>query len=99
MFFLAEPRIAQVDIRNRYKRSHGKRKNRNLKCRNRHCLTFSDLGIILKQSGRLIALFRFITLSISSLRNLDIEAIRFYDRAHRFYDATVLTRCYTQHAL
>ena len=24
---------------------------------------------------------------------------KFYDRAHRFYDAAILTRCYTQHAL
>ena len=34
------------------------------------------------------------TLSIYSLRNLDIE-----DRAHRFYDAALLTWCYIQHAL
>ena len=40
-----------------------------------------------------------ITLSISSLCNLDIEANKFYDRAHRLYDAAILTRCYTQHAL
>ena len=42
---------------------------------------------------------RLITLSISSLRNLDIEANKFYDRAHRLYDAELLTQCYTQHAL
>ena len=48
-----------------------------------------------------MALSRLVTLSISSLRNLDIEANKFYDRAHRLYDAKVLllTRCYTQHAL
>ena len=40
-----------------------------------------------------------LTLSISSLRNLDIEANKFYDRAHRLYDAAILTLCYTQHAL
>ena len=34
-----------------------------------------------------MALSRLVTLSISSLRNLDIEANKFYDRAHRFYDA------------
>ena len=33
------------------------------------------------------------------LRNLDTEANKFYDRAHRLYDAAILTRCYTQHAL
>ena len=46
-----------------------------------------------------MALSRLVTLSISSLRNLDIEANKFYDRAHRLYDAALLTRCYTQHAL
>ena len=46
-----------------------------------------------------MALSRLVTLSISSLRNLDIEANKFYDKAHRFYDAAILTRCYTQHAL
>ena len=46
-----------------------------------------------------MALSRLVTLSISSLRNLDIEANKFYDRTHRLYDAAILTRCYTQHAL
>ena len=45
-----------------------------------------------------MALSRLVTLSISSLCNLDIEANKFYDRAHRLYDAAILTRCYTQHA-
>ena len=30
---------------------------------------------------------------------MDIEANKFYDRVHRLYDAALLTRCYTQHAL
>ena len=46
-----------------------------------------------------MALSRLVTLSISSLRNLDIEAYKYYDRAHRIYDAALLIRCYTQHAL
>ena len=46
-----------------------------------------------------MALSRLVTLSISSLRNLDIEANKFYDRAYRLYDAAILTWCYTQHAL
>ena len=40
-----------------------------------------------------MALSRLVTLSISSLRNLDIEANKFYDRAHRLCDAAILTRC------
>ena len=46
-----------------------------------------------------MALSRLATLSISSLRNLDIEANKFYERAHKLYNAAILTRCYTQHAL
>ena len=32
-------------------------------------------------------------------RTMDTEANRFYDRNHQMYDAALLTRCYTQHAL
>ena len=45
-----------------------------------------------------MALSRLVTHSIASLRNLDIEANILYDRAHRLYDAALLTCCYTQHA-
>ena len=46
-----------------------------------------------------MALSRLVTLFISSLRNLDIEANKFYDRAPQLYDGALLTRCNTQHAL
>ena len=36
--------------------------------------------------------------SISSLRKLDDEANKFYDRKQNLYEAVLLTRCYTQHA-
>ena len=39
------------------------------------------------------------SLPIAVLRSLDKEANRFYDRNHQMYDAALLTRCYTQHAL
>ena len=39
------------------------------------------------------------SLPISVLRSLDTEADKFYDRTNRLYDAALLTRCYTQHAL
>ena len=88
-----------LDIRKRNNRSHGKRKNGNLKRKNKHVLTLSELSIIFKHSGRHMTHSRLVTLSTSSLRNLDIEANKFYGRAHRLYDAALLTRCYTQHAL
>ena len=39
------------------------------------------------------------SLPISVLRTLNIEANKFYDRKDQLYDAALLTRCYTQHAL
>ena len=63
-----------LDIHKCNKRSHGKRKNGNSKRKHKHVLTLSDLSITLKHSGRNMALLRLITLSISSLHNLDIEA-------------------------
>ena len=42
-----------------------------------------------------MALSLLVTLSISSLRNLDIEANELYYRAHRLYDAALLTQCNT----
>ena len=44
-------------------------------------------------------LSKLASLSISSLRNLDDDANKFYDRKHNLYEAALLTRCYTQHAL
>ena len=74
-------------------------KNGNLKRKNKHVLILSELSIILKHSSRHMALSCLVALSISSLRNLNIEANKFYDRAHRLYDRVFLTQCYTQHAL
>ena len=39
------------------------------------------------------------SIPISVLRILDTEANKFYDRNHQLYDAALVTRCYTQHAL
>ena len=44
-------------------------------------------------------LSKLASLSISSLRKLDDEANKFYDRKHDLYEVALLTRCYTQHAL
>ena len=44
-------------------------------------------------------LSKLASLSVSSLRKLDDEANKFYDRKHELYEAALLTRCYTQHAL
>ena len=44
-------------------------------------------------------LSKLASLSISSLLKLDDETNKFYDRKHDLYEAALLTRCYTQHAL
>ena len=38
-------------------------------------------------------------MSFSSLRKLDDEANKFYDRQYDLHEAALLTRCHTQHAL
>ena len=85
-----------LDIKKRNKRSHGKRKNGNFK--RKHKNLFFYLNILLN-SGRHQMLSKLASLSISSLRKLDDKANKFYDRKHDFYEAPLLTRCYTQHAL
>ena len=44
-------------------------------------------------------LSKLASLSISSLRKLDDEGNKFYDRKHDLCEAALLTRCYTQHGL
>ena len=61
-------------------------------------MTIFDLNILLN-SGRHQMLSKLASLSVSSLRKLDDEANKFYDRKHDLYEAALLTRCYTQHAL
>ena len=80
----------------------GKRKNGNLKRKhkNKTFLTLTDLWKILK-FGRHQMLLKLSSLSIASLRKLDEEGNKFYDRKHDLYHTctALLTRCYTQHAL
>ena len=44
-------------------------------------------------------LSKLASLSVSSLRKLDDEPNKFFDRKHNLYEAALLTRSYTQHAL
>ena len=82
------------------RRSRGKRKNGNLerKHKKNFFLILADLCKILK-SGRHQMLSKLSSLSIAFLRKLDEEANKFYDRKHDSYQTSLLTRCYTQHAL
>ena len=81
-----------LDIRKRNRRSRVKHKNGNLKRKhkNKTFWTLADLCKILK-SGRHQMLSKLSSLSIASLRKLDEEANKFYDRKHDFYQTALLT--------
>ena len=57
------------------------RKNGNFKRKHKTVLTLFDLNIVLN-FGRHQMLSKLASLSISSLRKLDDEANKFYDRKH-----------------
>ena len=92
-----------LESNKRKSRSHGKRKNGNIKrkiCTEKHINTsLKDLSIALNNHGR-HGLFSFLSsLSISVLHNLELKANKLYDRANKLYKAALLTRCYVQHFL
>ena len=61
--------------------------------------TRRDLAAKTDVHGRHCMLSYLSSLPISVFHSLDTEANKFYDRTNRLYDAALLTRCYTQHAL
>ena len=61
--------------------------------------SLKDLSIALNNHGRHGLLSFLSYLPISVLRNLELEANKFYDRANKVYKATLLTRCYVWHFL
>ena len=61
--------------------------------------SLKDLSQELKGNGRPSMPSFLSSLPISVLRILETEANKFYGRNHPLYDAALLTRCYTQHAL
>ena len=81
-----------LDIKKSNKRFYGKRKNGNFKQKHKTVLSLFDLNILLN-SGRHQMLPRLDSLSISSLRKLDDEANKFYDRKHDLYEAALLSGC------
>ena len=92
-----------LEFRKNTARSHETKKNGTCKRKSRvqklaNC-TLRDLSAKFDVHGRHCMLSYLSSLPISGLRSLDTEANKFYDRTNRLYDATILTRCYTQHAL
>ena len=90
-----------MECKKRKSRLHGKRKNGNIKrkiCTEKRLNTsLNDLSIALNNHGQ-HGFFSFLSsLSISVLRNLELEANKLYERANTLYKAALLTRCYVQH--
>ena len=85
------------------RRPHGKRQKGNDK--RKRCAaqksgtSLNNLSSKLREHGRHAMLSFFSSLPIPVLSILDIEANRFYDRNHQMYEAALLTRYHTQHAL
>ena len=95
--------FSQLEIRKHKSGSHGVRKKGNDKRKKRAVkrsnTSLKDLSKVLQDHSRHSMLSFLSSLPISVLRILDTEANKFYDRNHQLYDAALLTRCYTQHAL
>ena len=92
-----------LECKKRKSRSHGKRKNGNIK--RKICTVISlktslkDLSLASNNHGQ-HGLFSFLSsLTISILHNLELEANKLYNRANKLYKAALLTRCYAQHFL
>ena len=97
------PDFSVLECKKRKRRSHGKRKNGNIKrkiCTEKRLNTsLKDLSLALTDHGR-HGFFSFLSsLPISVLCNLELEANKLYDRANKLYKAALLTRYYVQHFL
>ena len=88
-----------LNLRKRKSRSHGIRRNGNLKRKSKVNLSVSDLNLILINSGRHSMLSRLTSLSVQSLRKLDEEADQHVIQTDPFYTVSYLIQNYTQHIL
>ena len=61
--------------------------------------SLKDIAIALNNHGHHGLLSFLSSLPILVLRNLELEANKFYDRANKLYKTALLTRCYVQHFL
>ena len=86
-------------ITKRKRRSHGRRKNHNVRRKSHFHISIAELHAIYKRSGRHKLLSKITNLSTSSLRKLDEEADNIYVRANPFYDVACIVQSYTQHVL
>ena len=88
-----------LSLKRRKRRSHGRRKNGNIKRKSRVSMSVRELHRIFKSSGRHRLLSRLTTLPISSLRKIDEEADDIYLQTNPFYEVASIIQSYTQHIL
>ena len=90
-----------LEYKKRKVRSHGKQKHGN--CKRKICAekrintSLKDLSVVLNNHGRNGLLSFLSSLPISVLRNLELDANKFYDRANKPYNVALLTWCYVQY--
>jgi hypothetical protein len=88
-----------LSITKRKRRSHGRRKNHNVRRKSRTSISLADLFTIYKSSGRHALLSRVTSLPISCLQKIDEEADDIYIRTHPMYDVASIVQSYSQHVL
>lgn len=86
-------------IRKRKTRSHGIRRNGNIKRKSRLSMSVQDLHNILIQTGKHAMLSRLSSLPISSIRSIDEQADKIYLRTDPLIKTATLIQSYTQHVL
>ena len=86
-------------IRKRKTRSHGIRKNGNLKRKSHLKLSILDLHNLRLASGKHVMLSRLSSLSISTLREIDEQANTIFFQNDPLNDTASLIQSYTQHVL
>jgi hypothetical protein len=97
-----EPSIDIFSIystRKRKSRSHGIRKNGNIKRKSRLATNVTDLHNLLLQRGKHKMLSLLSSLSLSSLRDIDNEADKIVLQTDPLYKTATLVQSYTQHVL
>ena len=88
-----------LNIRKRKSRSHGIRKNGNIKRKSKITMTVTDFNNILKHSGKHAMLSRLASFPLKSLKVLDGEADNIVLRTDPLYTTAYLIQSYTQHIL
>ena len=88
-----------LSITKRKRRSHGRRKNHNIKRKSKSSITLTELFSIYKNSGRHALLSKVTNLSISCLRKVDEEADNIYIQANPMYEMASIIQSYSQHVL